>query len=784
MEKTYFPLNRQGAVTAYIVTADATEDFKAPYTLKDQLRFEKEMRDILYEEPVGYPCPSVLGELAPNGKVWTYYASCKNPYVDFSKFYFTLQRISILARTVLVSDKKRTVRASVWSYAAFDMYLRGERVCRERVPVYQPIRRTDVTLDLCEGENDVFFAIQNFGVRDTRNMLMLEILDTDGIKTTLPIDEPILSELKRADDWFSALRGEGDKIIAPCEPDFEAFVNGDAWRGGCEFDVSGKILNRVSASVHGAEFSRYIEFCESRKIPMRKVEGDKALDIARTVLESKGLGEKSFAEVFKALPRHTSGLYVLAHLMLNGDELLPEHLEAIDVALERVLNRCDCADFELVCLLRLMISRTLPDEVVEKIKNAALAFRFWMDEEGADAMCFWSENHALTFYSCQMLMGKLWPNEVFMRSGRTGAEQAVVAKRRICEWLDVIEAEGFEEFCAGGYMGVTIAAALTVYEFADDESLKERARRVADRIIIESATQSFDGIHLSPMGRIYRAALIPHESSVQAILHIISDECADCSSVWLLPMMKMGYEIPERAKELLRAELDTKIYSGRAEINTRKRKNYYLTSVSSPRAEFDEPELDRESEYYKTKIMNESFHGTSLFTPGGHGYQQHLWYAALSNRFFTFVNLPGSERDFSGMRPGYWYGNLIFPSIRQEDSEQGSELYLRYVIPSDVPTKFTHAYFPERMADEVRCNGNFRFARVGEGYLALWCSETLEKYDLDATQGAELRAYGDDVSWYVAVGEAKEFGSFDGFIGATLAKGISREYVEKKFKNK
>ena len=158
--------------------------------------------------------------------------------------------------------------------------------------------------------------------------------------------------------------------------------------------------------------------------------------------------------------------------------------------------------------------------------------------------------------------------------------------------------------------------------------------------------------------------------------------------------------------------------------------------------------------------MNESFHGTSLFVPGVGGYQQHLWYAAISNNFLTFVNLPGSDRDFSGMRPGYWFGNLIFPYVKQVDRE----LVCRYVIPESVPTSFTHAYYPVTLADEAIEDGNFHFARVGDSYLALWCSLSLEKYTEDALTDCELRAYGRDVTWYVKVGSKDEDGSFDSFV--------------------
>ena len=120
-----FNLSHEGYVTAYLTSGPALSDFSAPYQLKDQLRFEKEMRDLYYTPPVGYPCEATIGEMSPIGEAWKFYSDNHNHYIDFSKFYFTLQRVTFLAKTVLVSDKARTVRARVWSYAAFDMWVNG-----------------------------------------------------------------------------------------------------------------------------------------------------------------------------------------------------------------------------------------------------------------------------------------------------------------------------------------------------------------------------------------------------------------------------------------------------------------------------------------------------------------------------------------------------------------------------------------------------------------------------------------------------------------------------------
>ena len=125
--KRRFDLYRNGFVANYLVAGPVTEPFEAPFTLKDQLEFERRMREIYYSEPAyGYAAPKLM-EKSVIGEDWRYYTDNRNIYVDFSKFYFTLTRVTFLASTELVSDCARTVRARVWSYAAFDMWCRGVR---------------------------------------------------------------------------------------------------------------------------------------------------------------------------------------------------------------------------------------------------------------------------------------------------------------------------------------------------------------------------------------------------------------------------------------------------------------------------------------------------------------------------------------------------------------------------------------------------------------------------------------------------------------------------------
>ena len=151
----------------------------------------------LYNKPcIEIPEWGSLGEMSNLGAEWKFYAKNRNPYIDFSVFYFTLTDVKIHAITQLVSDKAQKVRARIWSYARVNLWVNGNHAVTIDEPVYKPISHADFELDLKEGTNDIFVSIENFGVRDTRNMFSLQLKDTEGVCITLPADEEKLSALK------------------------------------------------------------------------------------------------------------------------------------------------------------------------------------------------------------------------------------------------------------------------------------------------------------------------------------------------------------------------------------------------------------------------------------------------------------------------------------------------------------------------------------------------------------------------------------------------------------
>jgi hypothetical protein len=229
----------------------------------------------------------------------------------------------------------------------------------------------------------------------------------------------------------------------------------------------------------------------------------------------------------------------------------------------------------------------------------------------------------------------------------------------------------------------------------------------------------------------------------------------------------------------MRREISEKYKNGNGVIALHKTKSYILTSVQSPcdgnyRPAWDnitsDPGANRDS-YRYTRSLNERFHGTTLFEPGVFGYQQHTWYAALSNECAIFTNLPGGTVDTSPMRPGYWYGNGIFPAIRQEKNILG----VIYNIPESYPIHFTHLYFPAARFDEYKRQGSWIFARKAKSWLGIWCSSPLEAHD-DVLFGCEFRAWADKTAYMCFCGDETEDGSFEAFTAKCEGADIRFDY--------
>jgi len=180
--------------------------------------------------------------------------------------------------------------------------------------------------------------------------------------------------------------------------------------------------------------------------------------------------------------------------------------------------------------------------VEQKMLQALLEFKYWMDEEPkADScnrliearkknprdkekkgdeikyeMTFWSENHLILFPTAEYLTGQLLPDTMFMagrsfreegedlqRGDFTGRQRMERAKPRILSWLNDRLRFGFSEWNAPGYYKEHLQALFNLADFCLDDEIRTRTHMVIDLMFFDLARFTHKGHFGASAGRVY-----------------------------------------------------------------------------------------------------------------------------------------------------------------------------------------------------------------------------------------------------------------------------------------
>lgn len=776
-------LNRCGFITNYLVSGPQVTDFRNSDHDSNQLRYEQYLRTIAAEKCESGPAGEIkLGEPGRLSLPWEYYYSYGNWFVDKSTFYSTLKKVELDAVTELLAGDDMEVTAVFWSYAAITVWCSGSVVCEIPDPVYKPIQKRQVTLKLNKGINQIYVRLQTLGVRDTRTLFGIQLTGDRGqVQIGLP-DREKTDALYQTEKWLNGIRIQDSVLIfpgpAPADsrlgydnksPDYAEKNRRITWepvdgKTHVRLDPAKKGVIHVTAGNESGKLTRTLENIAAQVPDYTKVSDEQE---NRRLIFSRIAGTMSLSRGDKY---GFSIANILARKALNQDTGPDELLLA--ETLDQIEQRYDCSDFILCGLIRYLKNYPLSPELAARTREVLVNYRYWMDQKGTDAMCFWSENHALMFYICAMNAGELYPDEYFPRAEKTGKELYAESRERVGCWLADVEEHGFEEFLSTVYMCVTFAALLNVIDYADPK-LSRQAVRVTDTLLRMLARHTFDGVVLGPMGRVYREVVHPFQQGAQALMNLIDPAVPySYGEGWLGFYATSRYQLPKELKTVMQQPVYECYPTGNALICLNKQAEYCLTSVRSPRTDpgfvrWENLTLRADADTSccaYTKSLNERFHGTTCFEPGVYGYQQHLWYAALDCETDVFTNHPGGTCEASSLRPGYWYGSGVIPAILQDENRIG----IVYHIPDVHPVHFTHAYFPTVKFSETVITDHWLFGRKKDGYLALWCSVLMEAAS-DWLFDCEFRSYGDDVAYYCICEKAAGFKNMADFINTVKA---------------
>lgn len=787
-----FQLNQYGYIENYLVSGVTVREFSSHIRDGNQLRYEKKVREIIADHRQDIEMGEVkwLGN-SRLGCPWEYYYSYGNWFVDRSDFYPLVRKIEMDAVTVLEAPEQMDICLNLWSYAAADVWVNGVYTgCMEQ-PVYKPIQKKVLPVCLAEGKNQIYIRIQNLGVRDTRTLfgLQVETKYRDILRVWLP-DWERTRFLAEAGVWLSGLKirekREGGAILLAEEPAPVGTKIVYDTRPTDYMDYGSRYQEQEIGGEQEVKLRRNIPYFEvltevNGQVLKRNLEQQMAHHITYVKTKDRVQNENRvygrIASV-KEIPRMANSSFsifpILARYAKGWKDAEDE--KRLYRTLEQIESRMDCSDFMACGMLRFMKLYQMDEKMSERCREVFLGYRYWMDQNGEDGMCFWSENHALLFFGCGYIAGDCYPDEVFTRSGMTGRQLKEISAVRLLDWLSDALEYGFDEFNSGGYSVVTFAGLLNIIDFCESE-ISAMAVRAADAIVKVVSAQTFQGVNISPMGRVYREVLYPAEQEIQALIQLADPKAPDAFCEWLGVLATSSYQLPQKYISYGTGRLSMSYHQANGRIHVEKCEDYMLTSVESPRRDGrkrmwenirEQPQADTGSFRY-AKSLNECFHGTTQFEPGVFGYQQHMWYGALDADTCIFVNHPGVSCDSASMRPGYWFGNGIMPALKQN----GNILYGIYQIPEDHPIPFTHLYWPSvRMDKEMQTNG-WIAGKKKNGYVAVWCSDKLIPHD-DHLCGCEYRAESRSSAYICVCGSRKDYKTLEGFL--EFCKALMPEY--------
>jgi len=702
---------------------------------------DDEMRRAAVDPAIAVPPHDAApGQPGPYGKPWQFLAPGQNVFVECSGFSSLLEVLDLWAMTDTRAPSDASLAARLWACGTADLWVNGAHVLRHDVPRYMYPEAAPFVLPLRRGVNRLCVRLHVLGVRDTRMLFGLQVLDdAAGLAVQLPGAPAATAQLAEAERWLMGVRAAARDALASEQPAPEdarvavgpGFVPWPAGARGTSFDPTGAFALQVSIAAVGQTLERALE------IPANHPPAEPS---ALPLDEHRREHLRHFA---RDGARHI--LNVLARRILGE---AADESAILDATLQGIDQRRDCSDFTLAALLRMVhLGLVSPDERAA-IRKTALAFRYWDDEPGTDAMCFGSENHSLLFHGCQLLAGRLWPDERFSNSGRTGAEQAALGLRRCAAWLAEVEPVGFREYLSSTYMPLTVAALMNIVDFSGDAALAQRAAAVADGVFRDLAMHAFDGVVIAPQGRVYRNVLYPETGGTQALLSFATPEAVVAHTNWIAFVASSpSYQPPAGLAPLMTQPACRRYRQDGVEVVLHKTAEYLLTSLAIP-ASFDLGEGAAET----------PANWRAALWPGKPGYQQHLWQATLARDCHVFVSHPGGTFDGTQSRPGYWYGNGSLPRLAQTEGM----LAEIFDIPDAHPVGFTHAHWPSDAFDRQEVRGHWAFGRRRSGAVALWCSQPLVPHD-DVLTGRELRAAGRRVAWLCVCGAAPNAAAFETF---------------------
>ncbi|UCI07125.1 hypothetical protein [Mesorhizobium sp. B1-1-8] len=718
--------------------------------------------------PHEYPCRTIFGkerrgkrpEPIENFEAHRNWLPFGAPRIDLSGFWFRPTTLGTWARTVLVAAHPGKARLRLGTCGGAVLFVNGAEIGWMADYVRNLEARREFEVDLSAGENEVMIWFDDLAERDARYFFQLDYLEGPAVEQALPVavDGALAGAVEATlDDMWSEKPAYRSSEVAltsaaplPVAADVSVKIAGDF--------MSSQSLDRhtrleagatrlpiaetealpadfrhfeVTLDVGGFAASRVfgVEICHAER------QGEAPADLDARIAEALDeVSDHAEADTVRALARLASG-----RAGAQTDAMILAMLPAIE-------DCHDCADFILVPLLwcRRVYGEAIAAEVILRIDQAILGYRYWMDEPGNDVQWYFSENHALLFHTAAYLAGHLLPQARFVRSGRGGAEQSRIGLGRVRAWLDHFEQWEMAEFNSAPYFPIDLKGLTALMALAPDADVRVRARSAIVRLIEIVARSAHHGILTGAQGRSYEHTLRAASSlELSGIARMLWGTGNYGCRFHALPQLALclrdhGLELP--------AEFQT-IADSRGD--------------GAQEWCFAQGQ-DRIAKLYHYKTGDYAIGSAAHYRWNEWGYQETVLHLRLGRNpdAQVWINHPGEVIHSGYGRPSYWGGSGTLPRLHHY---RGLAVLLFDCSPEQ--PGFTHAWFPQAAFDDSRVDGGLATARAGAGLVLLKGSGPFELVAHGPTAGNELRLAGRKATWIVRLGGTESHGDIDQFTG-------------------
>jgi len=622
-----------------------------------------------------------------------------------------------------------------------------------------------MTLSLKAGTNRLFILTGNIN-RSTGNQFDMQLLRAERpILARVPLNMP--EEIRR-DTYESYQRTH---MIDDCfyGDDIPSFKIGSWPLKNCSVQCTvngpdGMVLRNLPVNDDG--------IC---RIPEAAKPGGYAVYITWTLEDGTVLGQKrltfSFQRVIDPLPgfenfgkRRRYALETLAergnpfalYRLNRAGEIAGEKVSAqIYAQCEKIEKRADCADFELLPLLWLMWedrgAKKIPTEIRERVKKAALSFRYWVDEPEGSSMFYCSENHRIGFHVCEYLAGLLYPREMFTCCQQNGMYHSLKGRMHLMEWLSQRCKFGFDEPHSASYMPVTLSALLCLREVLPMEEypLRNMVNVLLDFMSFIFASSNLDGYMATPQGRGYNGtARNRFANSMSGMFWMFFGNAPAAPnfnqefacSLYVPPkgICDIAYNIEPTTFTFKEGLMHFDKHN--ADFTIRRTPDYAIGGVRD----------------HNVGMCDMHFFTEMIYLTGDTP---------------IFFSAPNNTAEGSGLRPDYWAGQAFLPRVIMA----GRTMAVIWHNVHNPVIWMTHCHFNKRRFDEVIQKGGWTFGRKADGYVAIWSSVPHSFREEGLYAGRELIADGNETVWLAECGSKTEDGSFENFIDKILSAKVTLE---------